>query len=58
VHGNNGLVGRPRATTVTSTQLNLLAKVKKGWNRVKDSISNKERSPEELKIGIAGFYGA
>jgi hypothetical protein len=53
VHGNG--IGRPQAAV--TTQLNVFAKVKNGWNRVKDSITNKERSPEELKIGIAGFYG-
>jgi tocopherol O-methyltransferase len=30
--------------------------LKKSLQRVKDSLSNRERSREDLKAGIAGFY--
>ena len=33
-----------------------LAGVGKVVNRIKDSLLSKERSREDLKIGIAGFY--
>ena len=43
------VVGRRRSTHLS---MGVLAPVK----RFRDSILNKERSRDELKIGIAGFY--
>lgn len=37
-----------------STQLD--ASIRSGFKRFKDSITSEERSRDELKIGIAGFY--
>lgn len=45
--------GRSTSTTTTSRQM---AGVSSVVRRVKDSLLNKERSRDELKIGIAGFY--
>ena len=36
--------------------MGLVGTVSKGARRVRDSILNKERTREDLKIGIAGFY--
>lgn len=41
-----------RQASSTSLQMGLSSAVK----RIRDSILNKERSREDLKIGIAGFY--
>lgn len=41
------------------TRLNVVAnsnKISRGLKRVKDSVTSQERSREDLKIGIAGFY--
>ena len=40
----------------SSTSLEMVSSVRKAARRVVDSITNKERSREDLKIGIAGFY--
>jgi hypothetical protein len=37
-------------------KMGLVGSVSKGARRVRDSLLNKERSREDLKIGIAGFY--
>jgi hypothetical protein len=39
-------------TTTSALQMGISSTVK----RVRDSLTNKERSREDLKIGIAGFY--
>ena len=38
------------------TSLGMVSNLRKTAKRVADSVTNKERSREELKIGIAGFY--
>ena len=38
------------------TSLSMVSNLRKTVKRVADSVTNKERSREELKIGIAGFY--
>jgi hypothetical protein len=43
---------KPCSSTATSLRMGVSSAVK----RVRDSILNKERSREDLKIGIAGFY--
>ena len=42
-----------RNTTTTSTRLHAVGQA---MRRVRDSITNQERSREDLKLGIAGFY--
>ena len=42
-----------RNTTTTSTRLHAVGRA---MRRVRDSITNQERSREDLKLGIAGFY--
>jgi hypothetical protein len=37
-------------------KMGLVGSVSKGARRVRDSVLNRERSREDLKIGIAGFY--
>lgn len=37
-------------------KMGLAGSVSKGARRVRDSLLNKERTRDELKIGIAGFY--
>ncbi|GAX17746.1 tocopherol O-methyltransferase [Fistulifera solaris] len=46
----------PRPQNRHSTQLQVAAKIGRGVQRVKDSLTSAERSREDLKIGIAGFY--
>ena len=36
--------------------LGMVGAIKETAKRVSDSVTNKERTREELKIGIAGFY--
>lgn len=43
----------PATTTQSSTQL---FGVRSAARRVRDSVLSRERSREDLKIGIAGFY--
>ena len=38
------------------TSLEMVSSLKKTARRVVDSVTNKERSREDLKLGIAGFY--
>jgi hypothetical protein len=45
----------PRRTTST-TSLPMVASLGRGLKRVKESLTSQERSREDLKIGIAGFY--
>lgn len=54
-HGwfNQQMGSTPRTSTTT---LEMTFSVRKTARRVVDSITNKERSREDLKIGIAGFY--
>jgi hypothetical protein len=44
------------STRNTATNLHMVSSLKRGLKRVKDSVTSKERSREDLKIGIAGFY--
>jgi tocopherol O-methyltransferase len=47
----------PRSTVPQrSSRLEMVSSLSKAVKRVKDSISSKERSREDLKVGIAGFY--
>ena len=45
---------RKRSATATSTPGGGL--IGRTWKRVRDSITSQERTREDLKIGIAGFY--
>ena len=40
----------------STTNLAMVSSLKKGIKRVKDSLTSQERSREDLKLGIAGFY--
>lgn len=55
---NNFGVSAAAATTGTgsSTSLTMVSSVRKVARRVRDSVSSRQRSDEDLKIGIAGFY--
>lgn len=48
----------PTSTTISSstTSLSAAGRLKSTLSRISDSIQSKERSREDLKIGIAGFY--
>jgi tocopherol O-methyltransferase len=43
-------------TPVPTLTMGIVGAVSKSTQRIRDSLSNKERSREDLKIGIAGFY--
>lgn len=47
---------KTRTTLESRTSLDMVSALKKTARRVVDSVTNKERSREDLKIGIAGFY--
>lgn len=45
-----------KASRHSVTSLEMVSSIRKTAQRVADSVTNKERSREDLKIGIAGFY--
>lgn len=52
----HNVIKRPSSSTSTDSSGRSPSKIKSVFRRVKDSLTSKERSREELKIGIAGFY--
>jgi len=44
------------AATTTRSQQTRLHAIGSALKRVKDSVTSQERSREDLKLGIAGFY--
>lgn len=46
----------PRSGTTTHTRMKHLPALPSVFTRIQDSLTSKERSKQELKIGIAGFY--
>ena len=56
VHGWVSPNGGCKQIRQSFTSLEMVSSIRKTAQRVADSITNKERSREDLKIGIAGFY--
>lgn len=52
----HGFVRHQQPHTSSTTSLEMAVSLRKGASRIIDSLTNKERSREDLKIGIAGFY--
>lgn len=49
-------LGKAWTTTRTPLKMGVVGSVGTTVRRVRDSILSKERSREDLKLGIAGFY--
>jgi hypothetical protein len=52
----NGWVTPPQKLTSARSSTSLSMGLRSTVSRVRDSVLSKERSREDLKIGIAGFY--